>query len=183
MSKGRNEMTLTQQPTITTEHFVLRPLRTSDAGLIELYSSDERVARMTNNIAHPLPPGATQALLMRANDPKREQDIWAIDMSHKGGPDLIGLIMLNRLDESQSEVTGWVAPAFWNTGAASQAVNNLIENNPLGNKAIFASVFQDNPVSAKVLISAGFDYIGDAETFSVARSANVPTWTYLRKLN
>ena len=105
-------MTLTQQPTITTEHFVLRPLRTSDAGLIELYSSDERVARMTNNIAHPLPPGATEALLMRANDPKREQDIWAIDMTHKGGPDLIGLIMLNRLDESQSEVTGWSPRRF-----------------------------------------------------------------------
>jgi hypothetical protein len=33
-----------------------------------------------------------------------------------------------------------------------------------------------------VLTNAGFDYIGDAEAFSVARNAKVPTWTYVRKM-
>jgi hypothetical protein len=33
-----------------------------------------------------------------------------------------------------------------------------------------------------VLTHAGFEYIGDAETYSVARAAKIPTWTYLRKL-
>ena len=47
---------------------------------------------------------------------------------------------------------------------------------------MFASVFQDNPASAKVLTNCGFDYIGDAESYSVARGSQVPTWTYLRKL-
>jgi len=42
-------------------------------------------------------------------------------------------------------------------------------------------VFQDNPASARVLTNCGFEYIGDAEAFSVARNAKVPTWTYLRK--
>ena len=51
------------QPEIATERFVLRPLRRSDAGLISLYSSDERVARMTTSIPHPLPPGATEAFI------------------------------------------------------------------------------------------------------------------------
>ena len=46
---------------------------------------------------------------------------------------------------------------------------------------ILAEVFQDNPRSARVLTNAGFEYIGDAEAFSVARNAKVQTWTYLKK--
>ena len=29
----------------------------------------------------------------------------------------------------------------------------------------------------------GFDYIGEAEAFSVARNATVETWTYIKKLD
>jgi len=47
---------------------------------------------------------------------------------------------------------------------------------------IYAEVFQDNPTSARILTNAGFAYLGDAETFSVARDALIPTWTYVRKM-
>jgi RimJ/RimL family protein N-acetyltransferase len=57
-----------------------------------------------------------------------------------------------------------------------------VSANPLNNKTMFAAVFQDNPASARVLIHCGFEYLGDAETFSVARDATVPTWTYSLKL-
>ena len=39
-----------------------------------------------------------------------------------------------------------------------------------------------DPGSARVLTNCGFVYLGDAETFSVARNARVPTWTYIRKM-
>jgi hypothetical protein len=32
-----------------------------------------------------------------------------------------------------------------------------------------------------VLTNTGFEYLGDAEAFSVARNAPVPTWTYLKR--
>ena len=92
------------------------------------------------------------------------------------------MIGLKRMDRNQSEVGYWVAPPFWNTGLASDALQALIDANPLGNETIFASVFQDNPASARVLTHCGFKYLGDAESFSVARNASVPTWTYSRKL-
>ena len=177
-----NAITQTPQTLIEGDALMLRPLKPADAGLIELYSSDVRVAKMTSSIPYPLPPGATEALVTRAGDGGHQKEIWALDLSAQDGPDLIGLIALNRLGEDQAELTGWVAPAYWNKGAASGAVAALIKANPLGNKTFFASIFQDNPASAKVLTSAGFDYIGDAETHSVARAANVPTWTYLRNL-
>jgi RimJ/RimL family protein N-acetyltransferase len=86
------------------------------------------------------------------------------------------------MDRGQSEVGFWVAPQMWNTGIASDAVRALVAANPLNDRTYFAEVFQDNPGSARVLTNCGFEYLGDAETFSVARNARVPTWTYIRKM-
>ncbi|ETA50495.1 GNAT family N-acetyltransferase [Ponticoccus alexandrii] len=170
------------QPTVETERFDLRPLRRSDMGLLEHYSGDKRVATMTTSIPHPLPPGATEAYVTRAIAPERVEDIWAMDATKSGGAELMGVISLERMEGNQSEVGYWVAPPFWNTGLASEAVRALVEANPMKNATIFASVFQDNPASARVLVNCGFEYIGDAEAYSVSRAAKVPTWTYLRKL-
>ena len=172
---------LADQPVIGTERFDLRPLRRSDAGLMELYTSDPRVARNTTSIPHPLPPGSTTAFIDRACTPECAEDVWAMDATKSGGAELMGLISLTRMDRDQSEVAYWVAPAFWNTGLASEAVAALLRANPQGSRTFFACVFQDNPASARVLTHCGFDYLGDAEAFSVARAAKVATWTYSRK--
>ncbi|MBK1635630.1 GNAT family N-acetyltransferase [Rhodovulum adriaticum] len=174
--------TMAALSTIEAERFRLRPVRRSDAGLLSLYSGDERVARFTRTIPHPLPPGATEAFIARAQDPKRSEDVWVMDGADHGLSEVLGVIALDRMDRNQSEIGYWVAPAFWNTGIASEAVTALIAANPQGAETIFAEVFQDNPGSARVLTNAGFDYIGDAEAWSVARGAKVATWTYLRRL-
>ncbi|MDP5216194.1 GNAT family N-acetyltransferase [Ruegeria sp. 2205SS24-7] len=174
--------TIINQPVIETERFVLRRLRRSDMGLIEHYASDKRVAFMTQSVPHPIPPGLVESFVTRSMSEDRDEDVWAIDGTKDGGPELMGLISLERMDRNQSEIGYWVAPVFWNTGIASLAVEALVESNPLDNDTMFASVFQDNPASARVLTRCGFEYLGDAENFSVARDANVPTWTYSRKL-
>ena len=173
---------IVDQATIETERFDLRPLRRSDQGLIELYAGDERVAQMTTSIPHPIPPGLTEAFITRAMAEDRTEDVWAMDATKSGGGEVMGLISLERMDRNQSEVGYWVAPVYWNTGLASEAVEALVTANPLNNDAMFASVFQDNPASARVLTHCGFEYLGDAESFSVARDKPVPTWTYSRKL-
>lgn len=173
---------ISAQAVIETERFDLRPLRRSDMGLIELYAGDARVAKMTTAIPHPYPPGAAEAFVARAMEPERDLDVWAIDATKSGEGELLGVIGLKKMDRNQSEVGYWVAPAYWNTGLASETLQGLIEANPQGSAAMFASVFQDNPASARVLTHCGFAYLGDAETYSVARDATVPTWTYSRKL-
>ena len=174
--------TIVEQPTVESERLMLRPLRRSDEGLLTLYASDERVARSTRSIPHPLPPGAAEAFITRAQSPQRREDVWAMDGKASGLAELLGVISLERLSPERSEIRYWVAPAFWNTGFASEAVQALLAANPQGVRTVFAEVFQSNAVSARVLTNAGFDYIGDAEAFSVAQNRTVPTWTYLRKL-
>ncbi|MGH1414596.1 MAG: GNAT family N-acetyltransferase [Pelagimonas sp.] len=173
---------LPQQPLVETERFDLRPVQQSDVGLLEHYAGDERVAQMTPTIPHPLPPGAVQAMVDRVTTTEREEDAWVMDATKVGGAEVMGAITLKRMDRNQSEIGYWVAPLFWNTGLASDAVQALVAANPMQNDAIFASVFQDNPASARVLVNCGFEYIGDAESFCVSRNAKVPTWTYIKKL-
>jgi RimJ/RimL family protein N-acetyltransferase len=174
--------TIAAQAVIEAPRMLLRPLRPSDAGLLAMYAGDRRVADMTSTIPHPYPPGAAEAFIARSHAPGRAEVVWAMDATEMGGAELMGVIALRQMDREQSEIGYWVAPAMWNTGFASEAVRALVAANPLGNRTIFASVFQDNPGSARVLTNAGFDYLGDAETFSVARNAKVPTWTYLKRL-
>ncbi len=174
--------TISNQPVIETARFDLRPLRKSDLGLVEMYAGDARVAMATPTIPHPLPPGTIEAFITRSMAEPRDEDVWVMDGLKSGWPEVMGLISLSRMDRNQSEVGYWVAPAFWNTHLASDAVQALVDANPLNNEAMFASVYHDNPASAKVLINAGFVYLGDAETYCLARDAAVPTWTYSRKL-
>ena len=174
---------IVNQAVIDTERLILRPLRRADAGNLELFCSDERVARMTKSIAHPLPPGSIDAFITASLADERIEDVWVLDGSLTGLGEFLGLISLVRIDVGQSEIGFWVVPAFWNAGLASEAVRGLIEANPRGDKTMFASVFQDNPASARVLTNAGFAYLGDAEAYCLGRAANVPTWTYLKRLD
>ncbi|MEO8532085.1 MAG: GNAT family N-acetyltransferase, partial [Deltaproteobacteria bacterium] len=128
-------------PVIETERLVLRPLRKSDAGLLAMYAGDKRVAQATRALPHPLPPGAIDAYIARAQSAKRSEDIWVMDGTASGLPEMLGVIWLTPMDRGQSEVTYWVAPAFWNTGLASEAVKALIGANPHGDKTYFAEVF------------------------------------------
>jgi RimJ/RimL family protein N-acetyltransferase len=173
---------ITALPTIEAERFVLRPLRKSDAGLIAMYTADRRLAEGTRAIPHPLPPGATEAYVARAMSPKHEEDVWALDGSAHGLAEVLGVVSLTHLEDGQSEVGYWVGSGFWNTGFASEAVAALVAANPHQARTLFAEVFQDNPGSARVLSNSGFEYLGDAESWSVARGARVPTWTYLKKM-
>ena len=176
------QQVITHQPVITTDRLTLRPLQASDQGLLSLYAGDARVAENTRSIPHPLPPGASEAFVTRALSDTRREDVWAMDASRVGGAELLGVIGLTRLSSDRSEIAYWVAPAFWNTGFATEALQGILAANPQGVRTVFAEVFQSNAVSARVLSNGGFDYIGDAEAFSVAQNRSVPTWTYLKKL-
>ncbi len=182
---------------ITAGRFILRPVRKSDAGLFAMYAGDRRVAEATHSIPHPLPPGAAEAFVARAMAGRIDEDVWVMDGSATGLSEVLGVINLKRMDcgakaapvksaaalQGQSEISYWVAPAFWKTGIASDAVRALVDANPQNCRTIFAEVFQDNAGTARVLTNVGFQYLGDAETFSVARGARVPTWTYVKKLD
>jgi RimJ/RimL family protein N-acetyltransferase len=171
------------QPEIVTPRLRLRRLRPRDAGLIALYASDRRVAWTTERIPHPYPPGAAEAFVERVTAPGAAEQSWALDTGDDAGNGLVGVIGLRPKGEGVAEIGYWVAPAFWNTGLASEAVEAIVAHaGGAGWRELVAEVFQDNPASARVLTRAGFAYEGEGETFSLARGAMVATFRYRRSL-
>ena len=157
----------------------LRPLGPRDAALVALYASDRRVAWTTARIPHPYPPGAAEALIERVTARGAGELAWALDTGADGENGLVGVIGIEPRGDRVGEIGYWVAPAFWNTGYASEAVEALVAWAAASDwRELEAAVFQDNPASAKVLTRAGFAYEGDGEIFSLARSAMVPTFRY-----
>jgi RimJ/RimL family protein N-acetyltransferase len=168
-----------QPQEITTPRLRLRSLRASDAALIALYGSDPRVARMTMTIPHPYPPGMAESFVERARAPGTRLRVWAMDAGSDGENGLIGLICLETRAVRQKELGYWVAPAFWRTGYASEAVEAVVRNASASFEGIItAELIQDNEASAKVLTRSGFRYLGEGEAHSVARGAMVPTFRY-----
>lgn len=183
MNASVSEASELAMPVMRSERLILRPLQQDDRELLSRYAADWRVAFGTRSIPHPFPDDAADAYIQAASASARDEDVWAIDGSPEGGATLLGVISLKFLDRSQSQIGYWVAPEFWQSGIASEAVRLLLQENPHRNRTIFAEVFQDNPVSARILTQAGFEFISDAEAFSVSRNCAVPTWTYLRLMN
>ena len=173
---------ITRQSVIPAERISLRPFRTTDAQLVAQYANDQRIAQMTTSIPFPLSFEAAEEFVKSSLAPDRSEDVWVIDGAHTGMSALLGVISLKYLDRDQSEIGYWVAPAFWNRGYASEAVNAVLSANPHANRSVVASVFHDNPASARVLTATGFALLGEAEAFSLARGQHVPTWTYLKTL-
>ncbi len=89
-------------------------------------AGDEEVARNTASIPHPLPPGSIEAFIQRALAVDRMEDVWVMDGGNAMGAEVMGVISLKRVDTGKAEISFWVAPAFWNTGLASEAVAALL---------------------------------------------------------
>lgn len=170
-------------PELTTERLRLRRLRPADAALIELHASDLRVARMTASIPHPYPPGLAEGFIERQQRASGASAVWAIDTGADDENGLIGLISLVPAADGAADIGYWIAPAFWNAGYAGEALEAVAaEAVRRGVKALTAEVFQDNLAAARVLMRAGFAYVGEGAMHSVARGAMAATFRYRRDL-
>lgn len=184
MNMSAHPITLSrpEQVAIETRRLVLRQPQRSDAALLVKFAGERQIAEGTRSIPHPLPLTVAEQFINDALAPDREEDVWIIDDSKESGAPFLGVVSLKALDRSQSQVGYWIAQEHWGGGFATEAVTALLQDNPHQNKTIFAEVFKDNPASARILTNLGFEYISDAEAWSVARDCAVPTWTYLLRM-
>ena len=117
-----SETVLHPQVDIATPRLRLRGLQPRDAALIALHASDARVAQHDRVIPHPYPPGLAESFVERARAPGARDRVWALDAGEEGENGLIGLIALKPRGDGEAEIGYWVAPAFWGTGYAGEAV-------------------------------------------------------------
>ena len=167
-------------PVLETQRLTLRELRLSDTGLVSLYSSDPRVARMTTRIPCPNPPEITRAFIESVLAAENGDFVWAIDATKGYGAEVIGIIALHE----GGEVGYWLGPFFWGLGLATEALSAVLAfAEARGDRRFHANVFQENPASRRVLEKQGFRLTGTGESHSLSRDAVVATWQFVREVD
>ena len=140
---------------------------------MEHYAGDRRVAWNTTAIPHPYPPGGAAAFIAQL-DPSDER-VWAITANTSKREELVGAVSLR----ANNQIGYWIGVPFWSVGYATEAVGAIVaQAGREGIGALTASVFQDNPASARLLVKNGFAHVGEETAFSIARGAVVDCWSY-----
>ena len=153
---------------LETDRLTLRRPRASDAGPINLYAGDIRVAELLESVPHPYPPGAAEAYINTCLKPDAAEHVWVMDAQKIDGPEFIGVIGVRR-NVDIPRLGYWVGPPFWNTGYASEAAKAVVGTvHASGAPAFDARVVSANEASAHVLANAGFKEVGKGEFYGVA---------------
>ncbi len=155
---------------------ILRPLRYSDAGAIEIYVSDVDVADMTARIPHPYPQGGAQAFLEKAIAGKENgQNLARAIVLKENEDNLIGIIGIENLTESEPEIGYWLGKPYWGRGLMTEALESIARIAFLQHSvsALYARTFLHNVASKKVLLKCGFIETGKGICSSPAREEQI----------
>ncbi|WP_192457586.1 GNAT family N-acetyltransferase [Musicola keenii] len=151
-----------QQPSLTTTHLQLRPLRLTDAlVLTQLLNSDPRIAAMTVQIPYPCPRELIERWITGLEDSWTlgQSAAFAICLQHSR--QLIGVIALSAMDGDKPEIGYWLTAAHWHQGLGTQACRAMCQFAfTQGVRRIYACHLPQNVASGKVLLKSGFHALG-----------------------
>jgi len=137
----------------------LRTFADDDLDALFEWESDPRAVRMAAfTRADPSDRGAFDAHYERVRS-NPSNTLLAID----NDGEFVGTVSSFTV-EGRREVSYWIAPARWGRGLASQALQALLELEPV--RPLYGRVAEHNGGSAKVLARAGFVEVGSDTGFA-----------------
>ncbi len=173
------------------DRVVLRALRRDDAETIATLAADRDVTRYTSRMPHPYALADAQRFLDESRAASQPGTEEAFAVTADGA--FSGIIAYEplRLDidlpdaANPTEVGYWLGKPFWGRGIATRAVMALIDRLRAEGtgRTLAATVFFENPASARVLGKAGFAEIGVATCQTPARDTDsVSTRLFIRAI-
>lgn len=158
---------------LATGQLKLRPLVTEDAPRISALMNNWNVARML--AMPPFPYALADAQRYLANVAARAGDEriheWAITCDGT----FIGGIGYGTEDDLAPQIGYWLGEAYWSNGYMTEAlravVGHFFASQP--DSALHSGVFADNPASLHLQRKLGFEVVGGAARYCVARGEDV----------
>ena len=152
-------MTLSTRPTLETGRLRLRAYVEADISeLVPLIGARE-VAATTLRIPHPYTADDARGFLAMAQEPGK---IWLAVTLRADGRQMGGVGL--RVDEphSNAELGYWLGVPYWGQGYATEAAREMLRYGfqDLGLHRIYASHFEGNSVSGRVLQKLGMQHEG-----------------------
>jgi ribosomal-protein-alanine N-acetyltransferase len=146
---------------LKTNRLVLRSPVPEDAGAIQHYVSDRRIAETTALIPHPYPAGGALEWIRRSAVTLREGKGVDFSILLRDRGELVGVVGL--IDRGFDSSLGyWIGVPHWGKGYATEAVHRVIRHafNARRLPALHACHFAHNPASVRVMQKAGLLYQG-----------------------
>ena len=154
---------MTNQPTIESERLLLRPFQLTDAPEVQRLAGEKAIASTTLNMPHPYEDGLAEDWISGHQElfERDEEIVYAITLPDSGQlVGAIGMIITGQYD--RAELGYWIGKPYWGEGYATEAGRAIIrfgfEN--LNLNRIYASHFDRNPASGRVMEKIGMRYEG-----------------------
>lgn len=141
--------------------FVLRPLRPSDAASLARHANNVRIwDNVRDYFPHPYKQTDADAFIALASGKRPAQDFAIVIGGEAVG--CIGYVPGTDIERVSAEVGYWLGQPYWGRGVMSEAVDALAEHvfTTTGILRLFATVFDRNTASMRVLEKAGFRKVG-----------------------
>lgn len=141
----------------------LRPFVADDVSALVALAGDAEIARRTADVPHPYTPTDAQAFVAKSAQHIAEGTEYAFAVERIADGLAIGAVSLRREGETEGEVGYWIGRPFWCKGYAVEALRRLVRFafQDRGLERLTAGVMADNAASAKVLLKAGFVFMGE----------------------
>ena len=151
------------QPTLTTEHLILRPFTLADAPDVQRLAGDHEIAATTLRIPHPYLDGMAEEFLggLEAARARGERLAYAITRREDGV--LLGAIGLELVAEHErAELGYWIGKQYWGNGYCTEAARAVVRYGftELKLNRIEAHHFGMNTASGRVMRNTGMKYEG-----------------------
>ncbi|WP_226093428.1 GNAT family N-acetyltransferase [Dickeya oryzae] len=171
-----------RQPTLTTEHLLLRPLQASDVtDVCALLNSTPDISAMTMLIPYPCPRETVASWItdLHSNWEQRKGVAYAICLSQN--QQLIGSISLVALDTAQPEIGYWLSADFRRRGLSTEASRALCQFafSQLGIAKIYGCHLPQNVASGRVLLKCGFHSLGIRQVLLSSRRQQETVAVYM----
>jgi [ribosomal protein S5]-alanine N-acetyltransferase len=146
-------------PTLETTRLILRPYREADIPeLVPLIGARE-VAATTLRIPHPYTEENARAFLELTQEPGK---IWLAATLRRDGRQIGGIGLRVDDQHQHAELGYWIGVPYWGNGYATEGAREILRYGfeDLGLHRIFASHFEHNPASGRILVKLGMRYEG-----------------------
>jgi|WetSurMetagenome_2_1015567.scaffolds.fasta_scaffold250441_2 [ribosomal protein S5]-alanine N-acetyltransferase len=161
-------------PKLETERLILRPPEAGDAEAIAKGLGDYQVAKNLAAIPHPFVLRDAEAFVAAAAEELAKGEGYSFAIAVKETGALIGGCALH-LRDGRYKLNFWLARPFWGQGYASEAAKKLMgfAFHALKAETVWASWFDDNPASGRVLGKLGFKRLYAVPRENLARGVPV----------
>ncbi|MGC8865566.1 MAG: GNAT family N-acetyltransferase [Bacteroidales bacterium] len=169
-------------PILHGNQFILRPLKYSDAEALARHANDAEVARFLRpSFPHPYFLYDAQKFIRWVQE-NEDQYILAIEVEGEASG-AIGIHRTFMLRRQVWEVGYWLGQAHWNKKIMTEALGKMLEYYvpALRIKEIYASIYEPNMASSKVLQKCGFTLLSSLNGVMIRDGSQVTEQVWIKR--